>query len=166
MDFKDFTVGLMAQGHKATISIADFPEATVKAWLTYGTRRWFQDHMNAKAAILREEGKTVDGAALFEGRLAEAQAGEFGKRGPKAATKTEREAALLTVMQLNFRKVVGIALAFPKDCKKQGEKDAFLIAAYESLDGKRRAFIDKQVDEALDPVEFDDETEEAIANAV
>ena len=68
LDLSNFIVPMQAQGHEATINVADYPEETIRYWLEYGCRRAYQDGINSVAKALRDAGDEVNGAELFTAR--------------------------------------------------------------------------------------------------
>jgi len=85
INLKGFTVTMRAQGVVKEIALTDFHADTIDAILTYGTRRWFQDHINSQAKLARDNGDDIDADELFDARLAQAVSGEITVRAASDA---------------------------------------------------------------------------------
>ena len=149
----ELKVELVACGHEATVNVADYPQATLEAWVTYGVRRWYQDHCNSVAAKLKAEGQPVDGKALFGDRDKTAREGLVAKaRTSRKAPASLAESILLDVV----KRFAGKLWAVPKGTKPQAQAQAF----YDSWGDKRRALVDAEVARQIEFFESGDDADE------
>ena len=133
------SVSFVRSGHEMTFDLLGLSATILADLVEHGLTQKVGD-----AAA----GKTGDEAkAKMQMTYDALRAGNWGVRkaaGPRK-TKDELEPYFETVMEKNFRQLVGMQLAYPKGSKK-AERIAFLRDAYDSLSETRRAVVDAKVE--------------------
>jgi len=96
------SIELSAQGSEFSVNPADFDARSLEAIFIYGTRRWFQDYINAQAHTFRKAAEagelsgSFDTQAVFASRLEAAKSGELSIRASSAAAPAFSELELAT----------------------------------------------------------------------
>lgn len=119
-------VAVTAQGVSHEYDVSAFPVETIAAWLTYGTRRAFQDHVNSVAHKLRKEEKEVDANAIIDAYAERAMNGEINTR-----------AASSDVDPLDAYRRIAVRAQFKSPANAKSK------AAYDAIDAKDRKARDE-----------------------
>lgn len=91
------TIAFKAQGESFTIETATMHPDAIAAIFTYGARRWFQDHVNAKAKDARDNKEPFDVKACVKARAEAARSGDITSRGAGAESFDDMETELYKV---------------------------------------------------------------------
>ena len=130
---KTFEVPFKVQGLVKTVDVSTFHQDAVEAMLTYGVRRWFQDHINSVAKAHRDNDETVDAEEIFASRLEQAESGDITVRGSGGSVDPldkYRIAALREYMRANpDGELKGAYDAIPADDQKARREFLLSVAA-------------------------------------
>jgi hypothetical protein len=156
-------------GETWTIDPSEMPAVTLSTWMTYGARRWYQDHINSAAAAHRkgEESKPESDRVPFnyaqalESRHAQALDGDMTSRATAAPVNPLGKFALEVLRDYLAAKARdGSASAFDKltakglaDCKTTQERRDLALAALGDNKSAMKA-VQARYDAAHKPVEF------------
>ena len=121
-------VAVKAQGVSTHVEVSVFPVETIAAWLTYGTRRAFQDHVNSVAHKLRGDDKEVDADAILEAYSERAMNGDITTRAGGAASASDP-------LDVYRKAIIRKLMAAPENADVKAE--------YEAIDSKDRKARDE-----------------------